>query len=73
MTSIFAYVRPLMDMRFEKGLGPSFLKLYDNVAFVLLLKDTHYTFLWTNGYPNLHKRDQRSRLIRDAVHKENVN
>lgn len=61
-----------MDMRFEKGLGTSFLKLYCNIAFVLPLKDTRYTFQSTNGSPSLEERERRLRFIWDAVHNVNV-
>lgn len=54
--SVFACLRPTMDMKVLRGGGPSFLKFYGSVPLVLQAKDTGYSILWVTCEPNLHSR-----------------
>ena len=72
MNAMFCTVKAMMDMKFVRGMGPSFLKLHGNAAMVLPVQDTRYTFLWSTG--GFHFDDEArhpSGLIRSAVRDAN--
>lgn len=58
MNSMLSYVRVMMDMKFVRGGGPSFLKLYVNFGVALPMNDSSYSFLWSSDAPILAPSNQ---------------
>lgn len=72
MNSSFPYVRYVMDIKFGRGDGPSFLRMNGNVALKLSVQDSSYPFLWANDAPSLLPSNQRSRSLEQSVQYRNV-
>lgn len=70
--SIFAFVRPKIDLRFDHSRKPSLLELYGNRETVLALLNAGYAYPWPDNAPELSDVGLRSHMLRDNALNANV-
>ncbi|KAI0558602.1 hypothetical protein FGB62_199g00 [Gracilaria domingensis] len=69
---MFANVVSFMDMKYVRGVGPSFLRVQGNVSLSVPSREVRQKYLWSGGPHSLNPRDYSSTFLRGIVANPNI-